>query len=83
MALLSASNPKDESFLVTLADVANLAQHFAQTLEDIENSLLFMSPKGLTSLLDAIALAINNMKKRASGKGSGDHLGRRRQPKPL
>lgn len=62
MALLDASNRQDEFFLVTFANLPTLVQDFTQNVDDIQKQLLFATPKGLTSLLDAITLAINNMK---------------------
>jgi Ca-activated chloride channel family protein len=62
-ALLKASNPQDEFFLITFADLPNLIQDFTQNAEEIESELIFASPKGRTALLDAIMLAVNNMTK--------------------
>lgn len=62
-ALLQDSNPQDEFFLTTFADQPILVQDFTQKMDEVQNRLLFVKPKGLTSLLDAIVLAVNNMKK--------------------
>lgn len=62
MALLKASNPQDEFFLMTFADRPVLVRDFTQNLDDIQSALLFLKPKGRTSLLDAIFLSLNNMK---------------------
>jgi Ca-activated chloride channel family protein len=62
MALLKASNPQDEFFLTTFADKPALLHDFTFDVEEIEAQLLTMVPKGRTSLLDAIAMAVNNMK---------------------
>ena len=40
-----------------------LFKTFTQNIEDKQNRLLFMVPEGRTSLLDAIFLGIDNMKK--------------------
>ena len=63
MALLKASNPQDEFFLMTFADRPSVVRDFTQDVDDIQGELLFTKPKGRTSLLDAIVLAVNNMKK--------------------
>ena len=62
MALLKISNPQDEFFLTTFADRPVLVRDFTQNLDDIQSALLFLKPKGQTSLLDAIVLSLNNMK---------------------
>jgi len=62
-ALLQASNPQDEFFLVTFANQPMLQRDFTQNTNEIQDSLLFRTPKGMTSLLDAVMLAVNNMKK--------------------
>jgi Ca-activated chloride channel homolog len=62
-ALLGASNPQDEFFLMTFADRPRLVEDFTQNTDEIQNQLLFVKPKGHTSLLDAIVLAVNNMTK--------------------
>ena len=61
-ALLKASNPQDEFFLTTFADEPRLVQNFTHNPDDVQNNLLFATPKGRTSLLDSIVLALNNMK---------------------
>lgn len=63
LALLKSSNPEDEFFLVTFADRPSLIQDFTQNVDDIQSELVFTRPKGYTSLLDAIVMAVNNMKK--------------------
>ena len=62
-AMLKASNPQDEFFLITFADRPALVQDFTPNVDDIQSRLLFTRPKGRTSLLDAIVLAVSNMKK--------------------
>jgi Ca-activated chloride channel homolog len=62
-AMLKASNPQDEFLLITFADQPTLVQDFTQNVDDIQSHLLFTTPKGRTSLLDAIVLAVSNMRK--------------------
>jgi Ca-activated chloride channel family protein len=62
-AMLKASNPQDEFFLITFADQPTLVQDFTPNVDDIQSHLLFTTPKGRTSLLDAIVLAVSNMRK--------------------
>jgi Ca-activated chloride channel family protein len=63
IALLEASNPQDEFFLTTFADQPSIVQDFTPSVEDIRSQLLYATPKGRTSLLDAIALSMSQMKK--------------------
>jgi Ca-activated chloride channel family protein len=60
-ALLSSSNPQDEFFLATFADRPALLHDFTSDPEDIKTPLLLTTPKGRTSLLDAIVLALSTM----------------------
>ena len=57
------ANPEDEFFLVQFNDSAELIQPFTKNLEDIQNRLTFTQSKGRTALLDAIYLALHEMKK--------------------
>ena len=61
VTLLKASNPQDEFFLMTFADRPTLVQDFTQSAEDIQSKLLFVTPKGQTSLLDSLVMAVNHM----------------------
>ena len=62
LKLLEASNPQDEFFLITFADTPHLTQNFTQSIEDIQQHLLFARPKGSTALLDALYLGLNKMR---------------------
>ena len=61
LKLLESSNPQDEFFLITFSDTPHLAQNFTQEIKDIQQQLLYASPKGSTALLDAIYLGLNKM----------------------
>jgi Ca-activated chloride channel homolog len=60
--LVRGSNPEDELFLVTFADRPNLIRDLKQSAEDIQSTLLMQRPGGRRSLLDAIVMAVDNMK---------------------
>jgi Ca-activated chloride channel family protein len=62
VAMLTASNPQDEFFLMTFADRPTLVQDFTPNVDDIQGHLLFTKPKGSTSLIDAIVMAVSHMK---------------------
>ena len=57
------ANPEDEFFLVQFNDTADLADPFTRNLVEIQNRLTFTQSKGRTALLDAIYLALHEMKK--------------------
>ena len=44
-------------------DSANLIQPFTRNLEEIQNKLAFTQSKGRTALLDAVYMALHEMKK--------------------
>jgi Ca-activated chloride channel family protein len=57
------ANPEDEFFLVQFNDSAEMVQPFTRNLEEIQNRLTFSQSKGRTALLDAVYLALAQMKK--------------------
>ena len=57
------ANPEDEFFLVEFSDRAELAIKFTTSLEEIQNKLTFTQSRGKTALLDAVYLALHQMKK--------------------
>jgi VWFA-related protein len=62
------ANPQDEFFLTQFNDRAEIVMGFTARLEEIQNRLTFTQAKGRTALLDAIYLALNNMKQAKNGK---------------
>jgi Ca-activated chloride channel family protein len=61
--LLQTSNPQDEFSLTTFANQPTVVQDFTSSANDIRSQLPFTSPKGSTSLIDAIVLSIRQMRK--------------------
>lgn len=57
------ANPEDEFFLIQFNDRPILAQAFTHEPGEIQNKLTFSQAKGRTALLDAIYLALSEMKK--------------------
>jgi Ca-activated chloride channel family protein len=62
-AFFRTSNPDDEFFLIEFNDSPKLAVPLTQSVEEIQNRLTFSQSKGRTALLDAIMLAMSEMKK--------------------
>ncbi len=57
------ANPSDEFFLVQFNDRPELTQAFTTDTDSIQSALTFTQSKGRTALLDAVYLAMNEMKK--------------------
>jgi Ca-activated chloride channel homolog len=57
------SNPDDEFFLVQFNDRPELSMAFTTNTEDIQTRMTFTQSKGRTALLDAVYLALHEMKK--------------------
>jgi Ca-activated chloride channel homolog len=57
------ANPEDEFFLVRFSDRPELAAPFTKEVDKIQSALTFTQSKGRTALLDAVYLAMNEMKK--------------------
>jgi Ca-activated chloride channel family protein len=65
---LKTANPRDEFFLVSFNDHAELTSGFTSSVEDLQNRMLFTAPKGRTALLDAIYLGVSQMRYANNGK---------------
>jgi Ca-activated chloride channel homolog len=59
---IRTANPEDEFSLVVFNDRAQLAVGFTDHTEEIQSRLLFSQSRGRTALLDAIYLAMDEMK---------------------
>jgi VWFA-related protein len=62
-AFFKTANPDDEFFLVEFNDQPKMEVPLTRDVEDIQNHLTFVQSKGRTALLDAIFLAMHEMKK--------------------
>jgi len=56
------ANPQDEFFLIAFADKPQEVSDFTQSVDDLQNKLIYTVPKGRTALLDAIYLGISKMR---------------------
>ncbi len=68
LQFFKTSNPQDEFMLIDFNERANLLASFTSKFENIEDRLLFLKSGGKTSLLDAIYLGINEMKKATTNR---------------
>jgi Ca-activated chloride channel homolog len=57
------ANRDDEFFLVEFSDTPKLVSPMGTSIEEIQNQLTFSPSKGRTALLDAVFLAMHEMKK--------------------
>jgi VWFA-related protein len=57
------ANPQDEFFLVEFNDTPRMVVPLTRDSEEIQNQLTFAQSKGRTALLDAIVLAMHEMKR--------------------
>jgi VWFA-related protein len=60
---LHTANPEDEFLLVTFSDRAQLAMTFTDRAEEIQNQMMYLQSHGRTALLDAIYLALHQMRR--------------------
>ena len=56
------ANPADEFFMVTFSDRPELMANFTPHVEDIERKLAFTATHGRTAMLDAVYLALSQMR---------------------
>jgi VWFA-related protein len=62
-AFFQTANPEDEFFLVEFSDRPKLVVSLTGNTQDIQNHLTFSESKGRTALLDAVILALHELKK--------------------
>ncbi len=62
VAFLKTSNPQDEFFLLTFADLPKVDAEFTSDVSEIQNRLAYKVAKGATTLYDAVYLALEKMK---------------------
>lgn len=62
-AFFRGANPEDEFFLVEFNDRPRLTVPLTDNVEEIQNRLTFSQSKGRTALLDALYMALHEMKK--------------------
>ena len=56
------ANPQDEFFMITFNDEPDEVTDFTNSVDDIQNRLLFAVPRRRTALLDAIYMGISKMR---------------------
>jgi Ca-activated chloride channel homolog len=56
------ANPQDEFFLIDFNDRAQLISQFTESVEELQNRLMYTSAHGMTALFDGIYLGLSQMK---------------------
>lgn len=62
LQILKTANPQDDFFLVSFGNRAELTSAFTSNIDDLQEQMMSVTPKGRTALLDAISLGIDQMK---------------------
>jgi len=65
LAMVKASNPDDEVFVVTFSDEPELAQEFTNKLDVLEKGLRGIQAKGETAMRDAVLLGTQHLRSKA------------------
>jgi len=68
LQFFKTANPQDEFFLVSFNERAQLISTFTSSVDDLQSRLLSASAKGRTALLDAIYLALSEMRAAQNAK---------------
>jgi Ca-activated chloride channel homolog len=68
LQFFKTANPQDEFLLVSFNERAELTSSFTNSVEDLQSSLLSLSAKGRTALLDAIYLGLSEMRSARNAK---------------
>lgn len=56
------ANPQDEFFMITFSDEPEAVSDFTNSVDEIQNKLVFAVPKHRTALLDAIYMGVSKMR---------------------
>jgi Ca-activated chloride channel homolog len=62
VAFMRTANPRDQFFLVSFNDRAELTSGFTTSVDELQNRMMFTSSRGRTALLDAIYLGLSQMR---------------------
>lgn len=68
LEFIKTANPQDEFLLVTFSEHAQVTSRFSTNTQELGSSLLSISAKGRTALLDAIYLGLSEMRTARNAK---------------
>ncbi len=62
LAMVKASNPDDEVFIINFNEAAVLTREFTNNIKDLENALRNINPTGETAMRDALLLGMEHLR---------------------
>ena len=62
MEFFKTANPQDEFFMITFSDAPEVISDFTNSVDEIQNKLVYTVPQRMTALLDAIYMGITKMR---------------------
>jgi len=62
MEFFKTANPQDEFFMITFSDEPEEVSDFTNSVDEIQNKLVFAVPRRRTALLDAIYMGVSKMR---------------------
>jgi len=62
MEFFKTANPQDEFFMITFSDEPEAVSDFTNSVDEIQNKLVFAVPRHRTALLDAIYMGVSKMR---------------------
>ena len=65
---MRTANPRDQFFLVSFNDRAELTSGFTTNVDELQDRMMFTSSRGRTALLDAIYLGLSQMRRAHNAK---------------
>jgi Ca-activated chloride channel family protein len=65
---MRTANPQDQFFLVSFNDRAELTSGFTNSVDELQNRMMFTASRGRTALFDAIYLGLSQMRGAHNGK---------------
>jgi len=65
---MRTANPQDQFFLVSFNDRAELTSGFTNSVDELQNRMMFTASRGSTALLDAVYLGLSQMRGAHNGK---------------
>jgi Ca-activated chloride channel homolog len=62
MEFFKTANPQDEFFMITFSDEPEVIADFTNSVDEIQNKLIYAVPRKRTALLDAIYMGLSKMR---------------------
>jgi Ca-activated chloride channel family protein len=62
MEFFKTANPQDEFFMITFSDAPEVVSDFTNSVDEIQNKLVYAVPQRMTALLDAIYMGVTKMR---------------------